>query len=72
MPLLLRSLALFLVLLAAWPQAPAHATPAAQAPGADQVVHMLDYIAVDYPGAVADGTVLDAGEYAEQQEFAGN
>lgn len=38
MPLLLRSLALLLVLLAAWPQAPAHATQATPAPGADQVV----------------------------------
>ncbi len=31
---------------------------------------MLDYLAVDYPGAVRDGKVLDQGEYDEQIEFA--
>src|SRR5690606_34448429 len=34
------------------------------------VVHLLDYIAVDYPEFVRDGTVLDEAEYQEQQEFA--
>lgn len=34
------------------------------------LLHSLDYIAVDYPGAVIDGVVQDAGEYAEQTEFA--
>jgi high-affinity iron transporter len=34
------------------------------------VLHALDYLAVDYPGAVKDGKVLDQGEYDEQVEFA--
>ncbi|HEV3347780.1 MAG TPA: cystathionine gamma-synthase, partial [Methylomirabilota bacterium] len=34
------------------------------------ILHALDYLAVDYPGAVKDGKVLDQGEYAEQVEFA--
>jgi high-affinity iron transporter len=34
------------------------------------ILHTLDYIAVDYRGAVANGAVLNADEYAEQQEFA--
>jgi high-affinity iron transporter len=31
---------------------------------------LLDYIAVDYPGAVADGRVVSRSEYAEMAEFA--
>ncbi len=34
------------------------------------VVHMLDYVSVDYPVFVKDGQVLDTAEYAEQLEFA--
>ena len=34
------------------------------------VVHMLDYVSVDYPVFVKNGQVLDTAEYAEQQEFA--
>lgn len=37
---------------------------------AQTVVHMLDYVAVDYPGFVQDGRVINAEEYAEQCEFA--
>jgi high-affinity iron transporter len=33
------------------------------------VVHLLDYIGVDYPHFVQNGEVLDAAEYKEQQEF---
>jgi high-affinity iron transporter len=33
---------------------------------------MLDYLGVDYPGAVKDGKVADQGEYDEQVEFAAN
>jgi high-affinity iron transporter len=33
------------------------------------ILHMLDYMAVDYPECVQDGMVLDAAEYAEQVEF---
>ncbi|MGH8528524.1 MAG: cytochrome C, partial [Nevskiales bacterium] len=33
-------------------------------------LHMLDYIGVDYPEFVQDGTVKNEAEYAEQVEFA--
>lgn len=35
-----------------------------------QTWQMLDYIAVDYAGAVQDGRIVAPGEYAEMQEFA--
>ena len=34
------------------------------------MVHLLDYLAKDYPGAISDGVVLSEMEYAEQVEFA--
>lgn len=37
---------------------------------AQTIVHMLDYVGVDYPGSVQDGRVINADEYAEQCEFA--
>lgn len=37
---------------------------------AKQVWQMLDYLAVDYVGAVRDNAVISASEYAEMQEFA--
>lgn len=46
-----------------------HAAPADEAK-AQTIVHMLDYVGVDYPGFVQDGKVLDEGEYQEQREFA--
>ncbi len=36
-----------------------------------QTWQLLDYLAVDYAGAVKDGQVIDAGEYAEMREFGG-
>jgi high-affinity iron transporter len=36
---------------------------------AKQIWQMLDYMAVDYSGAVKDGKVTDQAEYAEMQEF---
>ena len=36
---------------------------------ARQAWQLLEYIAVDYVGAVRDGQVVAAGEYAEMQEF---
>jgi high-affinity iron transporter len=33
------------------------------------ILHMLDYIAVDYPEFVQDGVVLDEAEYDEQLDF---
>jgi high-affinity iron transporter len=44
----------------------AHANPQAQ-----RVWQLLDYIAVDYAGAVRDGQVLSDIEYAEMKEFSG-
>lgn len=45
----------------------------AASPQADprQTWQMLDYIAVDYAGAVQGGRIIAPGEYAEMQEFAG-
>ena len=50
----------------------AQATPrtAPMAPADPQaILHILDYVAVDYAGAVKDGKVTDQGEYDEQVEF---
>src|SRR4051812_6180508 len=33
---------------------------------------LLDYVAVDYPGAVKDGRIVSASEYKEMAEFAGS
>jgi high-affinity iron transporter len=41
------------------------------AESAHVLLHLLDYIAVDYPEFVKDGFVLDRAEYDEQVEFAG-
>ena len=35
----------------------------------DLIVHLLDYLAKDYAGAVRDGKILSQGEYDEQVEF---
>ena len=45
--------------------------PALEAAAANprQTWQILDYVAVDYAGAVRNGTVIDAGEYAEMHEF---
>ncbi|MDI1290896.1 MAG: iron permease, partial [bacterium] len=32
---------------------------------------LLDYVSVDYAGAVADGRIINAAEYGEMTEFAG-
>jgi high-affinity iron transporter len=47
----------------------AHATPVDDEK-AQTVIHMLDYVGVDYPEFVKDGKVVDEGEYQEQREFA--
>lgn len=47
------------------------AGPAAAADDAAQtIVHMLDYVGVDYAEAVDDGKVKNADEYKEMIEFA--
>ncbi len=57
-----RRTVLFMLLLAL----PALAHGAA----AERLLHMLDYIGVDYPATVADGKVVNQSEYREQAEFA--
>ncbi len=46
------------------------ATEPDQQTKAKQLWQLLDYLAVDYGGAVRDGKVISASEYAEMQEFA--
>src|SRR5215213_8935129 len=61
---LLLSLAVFLAGLGS--------VPAAAAPQAEDVGtawRLLDYVAVDYGGAVRGGKVVSASEYAEMREF---
>ena len=58
---------LLLILLAAFFSA------AAQAEGPQQTVEttwrLIDYLSVDYAGAVKDGRVISSSEYAEMREF---
>lgn len=58
---------LILSLLAFAIDTPAQAADAPVNP--KQTWQLLDYIAVDYAGAVKDGQVISAGEFAEMQEF---
>lgn len=54
-------------LVAIWP---VHATPSLPAEAdVRQVWQLLDYVAVDYGGAVANHAVVSATEYQEMQEF---
>lgn len=46
-----------------------HAADAATEDKAKQIWQLLDYLAVDYSGAVADGKVTNQAEYAEMEEF---
>ena len=56
---------LFLLLLTAFAvQAESRKDPAAE------LIHLLDYIGVDYPGTVKDGRIVNPAEYREQVEFA--
>ena len=38
-------------------------------PSAEVAWRLLDYIAVDYPGAVSKGSIISEAEYAEMREF---
>ena len=49
-----------------------HAQPAAAPADARQLWQLLDYVAVDYSGAVADGAVVSESEYAEMLDFTAN
>jgi high-affinity iron transporter len=51
----------------------AMALPSSASPAGEQahpILHLVDYIGADYPGAVSGGKVINPDEYAEQQEFA--
>lgn len=43
----------------------------AQSDSAERLLHLLDYIGVDYPGTVSEGQITNPDEYREQVEFAG-
>lgn len=61
---------LSVVLASALLTAAAWAAPAPDDAKAQTIVHMLDYVGVDYPSFVRDGKVLDEAEFQEQREFA--
>lgn len=42
-----------------------------EGPSPELVVHLLDYLAKDYGGAVQNGKIISKGEYHEQVEFGG-
>lgn len=46
------------------------ATPQDTSAAVPQTWQMLDYLAIDYAGAVKDGAVISSSEYAEMREFA--
>jgi high-affinity iron transporter len=66
--MLRRLLLTFAILLAA--ALPASAS--AQSNDVETAWRLLDYVAVDYGGAVRDGKVVSASEYAEMEEFSGS
>src|SRR5262245_54973583 len=62
-----RCLGMLGLMMFLWPVTLAIAQPAPEQ--AHVILHLLDYVAVDYPQCVQDGTVLDQSEYDEQVEF---
>jgi high-affinity iron transporter len=58
----------FAILCAGVAAAPA----SAQTNDVETAWRLLDYVAVDYAGAVADGKVVSPSEYAEMREFSGS
>lgn len=65
-----RSLVALVLMACAGVASTVNAAEPSAADRAKQVWQLLDYVAVDYGGAVANGAVLKASEYAEMQEFA--
>ncbi|HET9766188.1 MAG TPA: cytochrome c, partial [Thermoanaerobaculia bacterium] len=49
--------------------APSLAAPAFASGDPSVLLQLVDYVGVDYAGAVSAGRVVDAGEYAEMQDF---
>ncbi len=43
--------------------------PASASTDVQQLLQLVDYLGVDYPGAVKNGEVIHAGEYDEMQDF---
>lgn len=68
MRFLLPALSLFAALTFALPQPTAAAGDSEE--HARRAIHLLAYIAADYPGAVQDGRVVNELEYQEQLDFA--
>src|SRR5688500_1490010 len=64
------ALLLALALAPIAPAAVAQPAPAPPAADARNLLQLIDYVGVDYAGAVAGGQVIHAGEYAEMVEFA--
>jgi high-affinity iron transporter len=62
----------FLVSFAILLAAALPATASAQANDVETAWRLLDYVAVDYGGAVRDGRVVSTSEYAEMREFSGS
>ena len=69
MPATLRFLFLLVLALLLGTAIPQPARAQELTPGAEIAWRLLDYIAVDYPGAVSGGRVISAAEYAEMREF---
>lgn len=63
-------LPLFLLILILSTAFHAQALESARSEQARTILHLLDYIGVDYGGAVQNGKVAKAGEYEEMAEFA--
>jgi high-affinity iron transporter len=61
------------ILILVWPTGHAFAQDAKAATNAsvESTWKLLDYVAVDYDGAVTNGKIVSTGEYAEMQEFTG-
>ena len=64
-----RLFAVFFLALGLFANAAQAAAPTVE-DSARQIWQLLDYLAVDYAGAVDNGKVIAADEYAEMQEFA--
>lgn len=71
MPTFGRLVLIALIAATAWRPVSASAAEVS-APSAQVAWRLLDYLAVDYSGAVADGQVVSASEYAEMKEFSGS
>jgi high-affinity iron transporter len=61
-----------LLLVSFWLAAAAQAQGGEQNAGAKQLWQLIDYLAVDYGGAVENGKVVSDGEYAEMLDFSDN